>query len=85
MRGCAHILSLCIEVVPYVPDLNEFISTEEAAEKFKYHIEHVRRMIREDGIVGLKIGSTWLVERNSLDGFLKRTSKMSKPNPRRNM
>jgi len=25
-----------------MPDLNEFISTEESAEKLKYHVEHVR-------------------------------------------
>ena len=45
-------LSLRIGVVPDMPDLNEFISTEEAAEKLKYHVEHVRRMMREGSIEG---------------------------------
>jgi hypothetical protein len=35
MRGCTHALSLRIGVLPVMPDLNEFISTEEAAEKLK--------------------------------------------------
>ena len=39
-------------------DLNEFISTEEAADKLKYHVEHVRRMMREGSIERVKIG--WL-------------------------
>jgi excisionase family DNA binding protein len=71
-------------MVPDMPDLNEFISTEEAAEKLKYHIEHVHCMMREGSIEGVKIGRTWLVKRTALDGFMKCTSKMAKHDPRRN-
>jgi excisionase family DNA binding protein len=67
-----------------MPDLNEFVSTEEAAEKLKYHVEHVRRMMREGSIAGLKIGRTWLVKREALDSYMKRTAKMAKHDPRRN-
>jgi len=67
-----------------MPDLNEFISTEEAAERLKYHVEHVRRMMREGSIAGLKIGRTWLVKREALDSYMKRTAKMAKHDPRRN-
>jgi len=67
-----------------MPDLNEFISTEEAAEKLKYHVEHVRRMMREGSIEGIKIGRTWLVKREALDSYMKRTAKMAKHDPRRN-
>jgi len=67
-----------------MPDLNEFVSTEEAAEKLKYHVEHVRKMMREGSIAGLKIGRTWLVKREALDSYMKRTAKMAKHDPRRN-
>jgi excisionase family DNA binding protein len=67
-----------------MPDLNEFISTEEAAEKLEYHVEHVRRMMREGSIAGLKIGRTWLVRREALDSYMKRTASMAKHDPRRN-
>jgi excisionase family DNA binding protein len=67
-----------------MPDLNEFISTEEAAEKLKYHVEHVRCMMREGSIEGLKIGRTWLVKREALDSYVKRTAQMAKHDPRRN-
>ena len=67
-----------------MPDLNEFITTEEAAEKLKYHVEHVRRMMREGSIAGQKIGRTWLVRRTALDVYMKRTATMAKHDPRRN-
>jgi len=67
-----------------MPDLNEFVSTEEAAERLKYHVEHVRRMMREGSIAGLKIGRTWLVKREALDSYMRRTAKMAKHDPRRN-
>jgi len=84
MRGCTHALSLRMGVLSDMPDLNEFVSTEEAAEKLKYHVEHVRRMMREGSIAGLKIGRTWLVKREALDSYMKRTAKMAKHDPRRN-
>ena len=67
-----------------MPDLNDFISTEEAAVKLKYHVEHVRHMMREGSIEGEKIGRTWLVKRDALDSYMKRTARMAKHDPRRN-
>ena len=67
-----------------MPDLNEFISTEEAAEKLKYQVEHVHRMMREGRIAGLKIGRTWPICREAMDSYMKCTFKMAKHNPRRN-
>ena len=84
MRGCMLPSHPFSEWTRDMPDLNEFISTEEAAEKLKYHVEHVRRMMREGSIAGLKIGRTWLVRREALDSYMKRTAKMAKHDPRRN-
>ncbi len=67
-----------------MPDLKEFISTEEAVEKLKYHVEHVRRMVQERSLDGVKIGRTWLVKREALDDYMKRTAQMTKHDPRRN-
>ena len=66
-----------------MPDLNEYIQTEDAALKLNYHVEHVRRMMREGSLKGIKIGRTWLVQRQSLEDYLKRTTEMSKHDPRR--
>jgi len=59
-------------------------STEEAAEKFNYHIEYVRRMMREGNIEDVRIGRTWLVRREALDSEMKPTAKMTKHDPCRN-
>jgi hypothetical protein len=40
-------------------------------------------MMREDGIAGLKIGRTWLVCREALDNYMKRTANLAKHDPRR--
>lgn len=66
-----------------MPDLNEYIQTEDAAQKLNYHVEHVRRMMREGSLKGIKIGRTWLVQRQSLEDYVKHTTEMSKHDPRR--
>ena len=67
-----------------MPDLAEYIQTKDAAKILNYHVEHVRRMMREGSIQGLKIGRTWLVQKKSLDEYIKKTAEMSKHDPRRN-
>ena len=81
MRGCTYALSLRMGVLSEMPDLNEFVSIEEAAEKFKYHVEHVRKMMREGRIAGLKIGRTWLEKRDALDSILQRIKPVRRPLP----
>ncbi len=39
--------------------------------------------MREGSLKGIKIGRTWLVQRQSLEDYLKRTTEMSKHDPRR--
>ncbi len=66
-----------------MPDLTEYIETSEAAKELNYHVEHVRRMMREGRLKGIKIGRTWLVQKKSLEEFVARTLAMSKHDPRR--
>jgi excisionase family DNA binding protein len=66
-----------------MPDLKEYIQTTEAAAQLNYHVEHVRRMMREGSLVGIKIGRTWLVQKKSLDEYVARMASMSKHVPRR--
>ena len=66
-----------------MPDLTEYIETSQAAEKLHYHVEHVRRMMREGSLQGIKIGHTWLVQRKSLEEYVAKTAQMSKHDPRR--
>jgi excisionase family DNA binding protein len=66
-----------------MPDLKEYIQTTEAAAQLNYHVEHVRRMMREGSLQGIKIGRTWLVQRKSLDEYVAKTAQMNKREPRR--
>ncbi len=69
---------------PLMPDLAEFMTTEEAAKVLGFHVQSIRNMIRTNKLEGLKIGGkTWLVSKKSLQEYLKETSGMSKNDPRR--
>ena len=66
-----------------MPDLADYMSTEEAARKLGFHIDHVRRLLREGDLEGVKVGITWLVSRKSVDAYLKETEGLGKFDPRR--
>lgn len=66
-----------------MPDLADYMSTDEAAQKLGFHVAHIRRMLREKDLEGLKVGITWLVSRKSLEQYLKETEGLSKFDPRR--
>ena len=67
-----------------MPDLAEFISTEEAAKKLELHVVTIRNMIRTKKLEGVKIGGkTWLVSKKSVEKYRVDTDDMSKNDPRR--
>jgi excisionase family DNA binding protein len=66
-----------------MPDLADYMTTEEAAKKLGFHIDHIRRMLRLGDLEGLKIGPTWLVARKSVAQYIKATEGMDKRDPRR--
>lgn len=66
-----------------MPDLADYMTTEEAAKKLSFHIVHIRRMLREGDLEGLKVGQTWLVSRKSVEKYREATAGMDKRDPRR--
>jgi excisionase family DNA binding protein len=66
-----------------MPDLAEFITTEEAAQALGFHVIYIRRMVREGKLKGVKVGPTWLVAKKSIEEYKKQTEGMSKNDPRR--
>lgn len=69
---------------PAMPDLSEFMTTEEAAKKLRLHIVTVRNLVRTKKLEGLKIGGkTWLVSKKSVEDYRIETEGMSKNDPRR--
>jgi excisionase family DNA binding protein len=66
-----------------MPDLNEFMTTEEAAKKLGFHVKSIPKMLRDEILEGERFGRAWLVSRKSVDEYLKKTKGMSKRDPRR--
>lgn len=66
-----------------MPDLADYMTTEEAARKLVFHVISIRRMVRDGKLKGLKVGPVWLVSKASVDEYLKANKGMSKNDPRR--
>ncbi len=66
-----------------MPDLADYITTQEAAKKLGYHVVHVRRMLREGDLQGIKVGYIWLVYKPSVEEYIQKNAGLDKYDPRR--
>jgi excisionase family DNA binding protein len=66
-----------------MPDLADYMTTEEAARKLGFHVKSIRNMLASGKLEGIKVGTAWLVSRKSVEKYLKETAGMSKNDPRR--
>ncbi len=46
------------------------MSTEDAAQRLEYTVQHVRRLVRDGKLKGEKVGRDWIVSEPSLDEYL---------------
>lgn len=69
--------------VTTMPNLNEFFTTQEAAEKLGFHVKSIPKMLRDKILEGERWGRDWFVYKKSVDAYLKKTMGMSKTDPRR--
>jgi hypothetical protein len=63
---------LCLDVDRMADD---WISTREAVKLSGYHVEYLRKLIREGRIKGRKFMILWLVNRPSLVAYLREQAK----------
>lgn len=66
-----------------MPDLDEYMTTKEAAEKLGFNVKRIPTMVRKKTLEGIRVGHAWLVSKKSLEDYLEKTSGMSKNDPRR--
>ena len=66
-----------------MPDLAEFMTTKEAADKLGFHVKSIPKMLRDNILDGERFGRAWLVSKKSVNDYLKKTEGMSKRDPRR--
>jgi excisionase family DNA binding protein len=66
-----------------MPELNDYLTVQEAARKLDFHVNHVRRMRRQGDLEGIKVGSTWLISKKSILNYIEKTAGLEKYDPRR--
>jgi len=66
-----------------MPDLKDYLTTEEAAKALGFHVEHIRRMRRDGDLEGLRVGQMWFISKKSVTDYKKQTEGFSKFDPRR--
>lgn len=66
-----------------MPDLAEFMTTQEAAKILGFHVKRIPTMVRNNTLQGVRFGRAWLVSRKSVQEYLEKTKGMSKNDPRR--
>lgn len=74
-----------IPITNIMPDLTEFMTTQEAAEKLGFNARSIPYMIKTKTLGGVKFGRAWLVSRKSVRDYLDKTNGMSKNDPRRKL
>lgn len=59
--------------------LEGHITSKEAAERLRYTIQHIRRLLRKGKLEGRKIGRDWMVAEDSVKQFASRQENLSLP------
>ena len=67
-----------------MPDLAEFYTTQEAAEKLGFTVVSVRNLIYKKKLESLRFGRSLLIPKKAVNAYLEKTKGMSKNDPRRN-
>lgn len=66
-----------------MPDLAEYMTTQEASEKLGLTIRAVNRLVASKKLEGVRVGRMYLISRVSVKSYLEKTKDMSKNDPRR--
>jgi len=66
-----------------MPDLSEFVTTQEAAQELGYHVNHVRRMVKNGYLKAERFGHSLLITKSSLKEFKEHSIKYRKHDRRK--
>lgn len=68
-----------------MPDLAEFMTTEEAAAKLSFTVASVRNLVYKKKLESIKFGRSLLIPKKAVKDYLDKTRGMSKSDPRRSL
>jgi excisionase family DNA binding protein len=66
-----------------MPDLINYVTTQEAATILGFHVHHVRRMVREGDLKAKKVGYMWFISRKSIEEYIEENADLGKFDRRR--
>lgn len=66
-----------------MPDLEDYLTTDQAAVELNLHIETIRLFMRFNKLEGFKFGRTWLVSKKSVAEYKAKNEGKSKHDPTR--
>lgn len=66
---------------PIMPDLTNYCTTDEAAQKLGFHVNHIRRMIRRGDLEAQRVGHMLFVSLASIEKYEKSTKGFDKHSP----
>ena len=66
-----------------MPDLAEFMTTQEASKKLGFTVRAVNRLVASKKLEGVRVGRMYLISRESVKVYIDKTRDMSKNDPRR--
>ncbi len=76
-----HVLSFITKKA--MPDLSEFMTTQEAAKKLGFNKRSIPYMVKNKTLDGVRFGRAWLISKKSVQEYLDKTKGFSKNDPRR--
>ncbi len=68
-----------------MPDLAEFMTTQEAAEALGFTVVSVRNLVYKKKLESVRFGRSLLIPRKAVTEYKEKTAGMSKNDPRRNL
>ena len=68
-----------------MPDLNEFMTTDQAAKALDFTVESVRQLVYEKKLESQRFGRSILIPRRAVKEYLEKTKGMNKKDPRRSL
>lgn len=68
-----------------MPDLSEFMTTQEAAEVLGFTVASVRQMVYKKKLESIRFGRSLLIPKKAVIEYKEKTAGMNKNDPRRNL
>jgi excisionase family DNA binding protein len=78
-----RIFTLAVSPLKSMPDLAEFMTTDEAARELGFTVQSVRNMVYKRSLQSIKWGRSLLISRNSVKEYKTKTQGLPKNSPLR--